>query len=229
MSISNVFIALPAYNEEEVITNVLSQIQKEGYSNIVVVDDGSTDNTATKAEQAGATVIRHSINRGPGAATQTAFDACIKLGAEIILTMDADGQHHASDISKILKHLETTKADIVIGSRFLETNKIPFHRRVFNAIGNMVTFLFFGLWVSDSQSGFKVFTKKAVEKIDIHSNGYEFCSELIWEFRIQKFHVEEFPISVTYTKRSLSKGQSFFVGTKTFFRLFLRSIMRVRY
>lgn len=219
---------MPAYCESEVIGGVIERIQKAGFDYIVVVSDGSPDNTAEIAEVAGAHVFRHAINRGAGAATQTAIEASLALGADVIVLIDADGQHDPDDISRLIEPILEDKADVVIGSRFLKKNEIPAHRRLFNTIGNLVTFVLFGAWVSDSQSGFKALSRAAAERVDIRSNGYEFCSELIWTFRAENFRITEVPISVQYTARSLGKGQSLFVGVKTFFRLLLHSLMRVR-
>jgi glycosyltransferase involved in cell wall biosynthesis len=228
MKTAKVFVVLPAYHEAETIAEVVRQVREHGFENVLVVDDGSTDATTEAAQEAGAFVIQHAVNRGAGAATQTGLDAALRLGADYIVTLDSDGQHSPAEIGSFLPPLESDDYDVVVGSRFLDWNRIPAQRRLFNFVGNLVTALLFGKWLSDTQSGFKAFTRAAAEKIQIHSNGYEFCSELVWEFRLNNLRVVEVPISVRYTRRSLRKGQSFFIGVKTFFRLVLHSLFRVK-
>ncbi len=220
-------IIIPAYNEEEYVADVIIACQNAGYDDVVVVNDGSIDDTLNAALNAGASVISHMINRGVGAATQTGLEAAKMTGADVAVTMDADGQHQASDIENLVKSLIDQKADIVIGSRFLKKdNPIPFVRIFFNNIANIITFLLSGIFVTDSQSGMKAFSKPALDKIMITSNGYEFCSEIIREARYFDFKVKEAPISVIYSDYSMSKGQNFASGLTTVFKLMLKTLMR---
>jgi glycosyltransferase involved in cell wall biosynthesis len=137
-----IFIVLPAYCEGEIIKNVISSIKAEGYNNIIVVDDGSTDNTYTESLSSGAITIKHTINRGKGAATQTGLDAAKLLGADITVTMDSDGQHNPKDIEKLIKPIIENKADVVLGSRMLGEKGMPFSRVLMNKIGNAVNISF---------------------------------------------------------------------------------------
>ncbi|MCX6807777.1 MAG: glycosyltransferase family 2 protein [Patescibacteria group bacterium] len=161
-----VIIVLPAYNEGQAIAKVISGIINAGFNQIIVVNDGSKDNTGSIAKKAGAHVVSHIINRGVGAARFTGNKAALQLGADIIVQMDADGQHDPSDIYKIIKPIIDHRADITIGSRFLSDNKIPSSRRILNWIGNLATMIFFGIWVSDSQTGFKAFSQVAAQKLN---------------------------------------------------------------
>jgi len=206
---------------------VISACQDEGYDDVIVVNDGSTDNTASAARNAGAAVISHMINRGAGAATQTGLEAARRVGADAVVTMDADGQHQAADINSLIECLTNKEADIVIGSRFLKKeNPIPFVRKIFNNIANIITVLLSGIFVTDSQSGMKAFSRRAIEKIMITSNGYEFCSEIIREARHFGFKIKEVPISVIYSDYSMSKGQNFASGITTVFKLMIKTLMR---
>lgn len=222
-----IIIVIPAYNEEGQIRSLIASCQLMGYSDIVVVDDGSSDNTARIAGNAGAVVLTHVINRGVGAATQTGLQAAKMLGAEIAVTIDADGQHQARDIRSLVDALIEQKHDVVIGSRFLQhENEIPAIRKLFNSIANIITFFIAGIYLTDTQSGFKAFSKKALERIQITANGYEFSSEIIREAQHYGLRIREVSVSVVYTPYSLSKGQNLATGITTIFKLIIRALMR---
>lgn len=214
----NILIALPAYNEGLIIGKVIQNIQKKGYRNILVVDDHSSDDTAMKAAKV--IVISHPINRGPGAATATAIAYARAHNFDRLVLLDADGQHDPADIKRLL--IASEKYDVVIGSRNISDKNMPFIRRIANRIGSFVTFMFFGLFVHDSQSGFKVFNKKAIDTIEITFDGFEFCSEIIGEIRRHKLSYTEVPIKVIYSDHSQSKGQSVING----FRMVMRFLFR---
>ena len=218
-----VIALIPAYNEEATIAEVLVKT-KPFVDGIIVVNDGSTDRTAHIAQGQGAIVVSHVINRGLGAAIGTGFAAAKKLGADVVVTLDADGQHDANEIAKFVEAIEAG-ADVVIGSRMLTKSGMPLHRRVANIIGNFVTLILFGAWVTDSQSGFRAFTTYALGKIEVKTNRMEVSSELIAEARRHKLTLVEVPIKAIYTDYSLSKGQSFFVGLKTVLKLVVRRLM----
>ncbi len=222
----SVYIVIPARNESRKIGEVITKIRKEGFQHILVVDDGSSDQTFQIAEQNGAKVVKHIVNRGAGAATFTGIQTALELDAEIIVTMDADGQHDSKDIQSLIQPILDKKVDVVLGSRLILKKGMPLIRRFFNYIGNLVTWVLFGLWVSDSQSGFKAFSKKAAAAIEIKTNGYEFCSEVIRELKVKKIKYTEIPIKTKYTKYSMQKGQSFANGVSTLVKLVLRSFMK---
>jgi len=222
-----VIIIIPAYNEEKNIKAIVNSCHLLGYNDIMLVDDGSTDNTSRIAREAGATVVSHIINRGVGAATQTGLQAAKLLGADIAVTIDADEQHKPQDIKKLINELVTQGSDIVIGSRFLNhENSVPLMRQVFNRIANVITFFLAGIMLTDSQSGLKAFSRKALETIQISANGFEFSSEIIREAHYYKLAITEVPVSVVYTPYSLSKGQNLSTGLNTIFRLIIRTLMR---
>lgn len=222
-----IVIIIPAYNEEENIATMVKSCKPLGYDSIVVVDDGSTDNTARNAREAGAMVVSHIINRGVGAATQTGLEAAKMLDADIAVTIDADSQHKPQDIRKLIDALLDRNSDIVIGSRFLnDQNSIPRMRNVFNRIANIITFLLAGIMLTDSQSGLKAFSRRALDTIKISANGFEFSSEIIREAQHYKLKITEVPVSVVYTPYSLSKGQNLSTGLTTVFRLIIRALMR---
>lgn len=217
---------IPAKDEATRIGPVIQQTFLQGYTKVVVVDDGSEDDTAKVARSLGATVLRHPINLGVGAATQTGIDYALSKGAKILVTIDGDHQHFPSDIPNLVKRLKAQKADLVIGSRFISsTHLVPWWRRIYNLIGNFITFLIAGKFVSDSQSGMKAFTAEFAQKGRLKFNGFEFCTEIIRNASHQKAKVVEIPIQVQYSEETLKKGQSFFSGVMMLVRL----IMRWRY
>jgi len=207
-------VILPAYNEEAVIGQVLVSLKQtlkdlDGFEKqIVVVDDGSQDETAKTAKKNGALVLKHILNRGLGAAIQTGLKYAEREKADIAVTIDSDGQHNTEDLKKVIKPVIKKEADVVIGSRFLEkNNKVPFLRRLILYGSNLVTLLFFGIYTTDSQSGFRAFSKKAVEKISLRTQKMEVSSEIFEQIKKNNLKFEEIPISVVYTDYSKAKGQ----------------------
>lgn len=205
MQNKKIYIVLPAYCEGKVIKEVIKDIKNEGYTNIIVVDDGSTDNTYDESISTGVKVIYHTINRGKGAATQTGLDAAKVLDADIVVTMDSDGQHNPKDITKLVKPILDGKADVVLGSRMLGEKGMPTSRKFMNNIANFVTYIFFGVMVSDSQSGFRAYSKKALDSVYTYLDRYEFESEMLGQIKNAKLKIKEVPIKVIYSEYSLNK------------------------
>jgi glycosyltransferase involved in cell wall biosynthesis len=219
----DVLIILPAYNESVVISSVISDIIKEGFNNILVVDDCSSDNTFSIAEQAGAIVLKHPINRGAGAATATGIEYAKRNNFEKIILMDSDGQHSSKDIKKLLVELENF--DVVIGSRMIgNLESMPVQRKLANRVGSLVTLFFFGKFVHDSQSGFKAFNKRATDCIKITFDRYEFCSEIVGEISNHSLTVKEVPIKILYSEHSMGKGHGQSIGNG--FKMILKFLMR---
>lgn len=227
MDSKNIFIVIPAFNEESVIQNIIGEIKSKGYENIIVVDDGSKDKTYQKAKEInGITVLKHKINRGKGAATKTGIEAAKILGSDIIVTMDGDGQHAPEDIEKIIKPILEKKCEVVLGSRLKNPDGMPFYKRLHNRIANLITWYLFGLWVTDSQSGFRAYSRKAADLINTRADRYEYDSEVIREIYIYKLTFKEIPIKANYTEYSKSKPekQNLFNGFKTLYKMFWKLI-----
>lgn len=213
-----IFIVIPAFNEEAVIIDVIREIQEHNYTNIIVVDDGSADRTAEKsASLENVLTLRHKINRGKGAATKTGIEAAKLLKADIIVTLDGDGQHDPADIKNLIAPILNNHTDVALGTRLINPKGMPWYKIVHNKIGNLITWYLFGLWVTDSQSGFRAYSKKAARKINTLGDRYEYESEVIREICIHKLAFQEIPIQVRYTEYSMGKvqKQSFFTGVKT--------------
>ena len=221
---ANRIIVIPAYNEELTIAEVVSGAVKIA-DRVLVVDDGSRDRTGALARAAGALVVRHAVNRGVGAALGTGIEAAVRLHADAVVTMDADGQHRAEDAAKVFARLDQGDVEFVIGSRMKkgdEQGNMPAHRVLFNTIGNALTWLLFGVWVTDSQSGLRGLSHKAARTIELRTNGMESLSEFIKEMKDKHWRLAEVPIKAIYTDYSMSKGQNFFVGVKIALRLIWR-------
>jgi UDP-N-acetylglucosamine---dolichyl-phosphate N-acetylglucosaminyltransferase len=217
-------IVIPAYNEAQTIAEVVRGAVKIA-DQVIVVDDGSRDRTSALAKEAGALVVRHAVNRGVGAALGTGIEAAVRLGAEALVTMDADGQHRSEDAAKVFERLDQGDVEFVIGSRMKkgpEEGNMPPHRVLFNTIGNLLTFLLFGVWVTDSQSGLRGLSQKAASTIELRTSGMESLSEFIKEKKDKRWRMAEVPIKAIYTDYSMSKGQNFFVGVKVAIRLIWR-------
>jgi glycosyltransferase involved in cell wall biosynthesis len=221
-----IIIALPAYNEASVLPEVIAEINSAGYSHIVIVDDGSRDDTFTVAKRAGVVALKHRLNRGKGAATKTAIEAAKLLGAEIIVTMDSDGQHNPGDIKALITPIVRGEADVVLGTRLMDPQGMPWHKILANWTGNVVTWCFYGLWVTDSQSGFRAYSHKAASLINTKSDRYDYESEVIREIRLHGLPFIEIPIEVRYTEYSMGKleRQSFINGIKTLGRMLWRLV-----
>lgn len=213
---------IPAYKEATQIADVLTRT-RSFVDEMIVVNDGSPDETAEVALKHGAIVVSHVINRGLGAAIGTGFAFAKKRGADVVITLDADGQHDPAEIPKFIEAIKGG-ANVVIGSRMISREGMPWYRQAANLLGNISTLVLFGAYVTDSQSGFRAFSRTALDKIEIKTNRMEVSSELIAEAKHHGFKIVEVPIKAIYTDYSLSKGQSFFVGIKTLFKLVLRRI-----
>jgi len=213
---SQILIILPAFNEAEVIAEVLDDIQKEGYQNICLIDDGSTDQTSEVAQNYPIHILTHIINRGAGAAIQTGIQFARNEEFKYVVLIDSDGQHLPGDIHKLYTRMQETDADIVIGNRFFDTdNSIPKRRVAYNRIANVFTNIFCKKDYKDTQSGFRLLNRKAIETIQLQNKGFGFCSEMIIQGEKQSLKIDEVPIRVLYTTYSMAKGQNLRVGVRT--------------
>jgi len=208
-----VCVVLPAYNEAivigEVVRTTLSAFKKTPYDvEVVVINDGSSDRTALEALNNGATVINHILNSGAGGATATGLSYAQQNGFDIACTMDADGQHTASDAIKGVTELIERESDLMIGSRLIDTTGMSKTKILGNRGLSLITYILFGVNSTDSQSGLRVYSRKALEQLKWKTSGYEFCSEMLWRAKQLKLHIDEYPIQAIYTEYSKVKGQN---------------------
>jgi polyprenyl-phospho-N-acetylgalactosaminyl synthase len=219
------YIVIPAYNEEGKIGEVIQGLIKQRYANIVVVDDGSTDRTAMASSKA--TVLRHAINRGQGAALKTGIDYALSVGADIIVTFDADGQHHPEDIPALIAPIMKRKADIALGSRFIRKgSNPPLLRKLALKGGALVFRLLYGARLSDSHNGLRALSRRAASVIRITCDDMTHASEIIEEIKLNKLKYVEVPVKITYTEYSLKKGQSTLNGARILFKMVFKKLFR---
>ncbi len=212
-------IVVPAYNEATTIAQVLNAFG-ETYD-VVVVDDGSIDGTGEIARAGGATILRHVVNRGLGAALRTGFAYAIQQGTyDFVVTLDADGQHDPAEINNFIEAL-SQGADVVIGKR--ELADMPLIRQGYNAAGAIITTALFGGPLTDSQSGFRAFRVSKLCDFRLMTSRMEISSEIIAEAYRVGAKIKQIPISIKYTEYSMSKGQGFLEGLRTLWRLVLKS------
>lgn len=202
-----IWVIIPAYNEGEVIREVVRGLLSR-YRNVVVVDDCSLDETGAAALAGGAVVLRHPINLGQGAALQTGLDYALAQGAEYLVTFDADGQHRVEDIKVMLEIQEKTNADVVVGSRFLGgTENLPPLRKHVLKLAVRFTRMTSGLNLTDAHNGLRLLTRRAATIIKINQNRMAHASEIMDQIQGKGLSIAEAPVTIVYTEYSLRKGQ----------------------
>jgi glycosyltransferase involved in cell wall biosynthesis len=206
-------LVIPAYNEEavlkEVINGLIKVFDRTDFSyQIVVVDDGSKDKTSSEASSSNAYVIRHILNTGSGGATATGLSYAQQNAFQVAATLDADGQHTPEDVLKGLKLIQSSKYDLLIGSRLIDNEGMSRVKRIGNKGLSFITYLLFGVKVTDSQSGLRIFSKRALDELRWKTSGYEFASEMLWRAKQQGLRIGEYPIKAIYTDYSKTKGQN---------------------
>jgi glycosyltransferase involved in cell wall biosynthesis len=204
-------IVIPVYNESQVISTVLDNLSFEDYL-IVVVDDGSTDNSYEILRSYDIHLIKHPINLGQGAALMTGITYATNLpGIKYIVSFDSDGQHQASDIPRLIKPLIDEKCDVVLGSRFMRganVQNISPIRRITLKLALVFTRISTGLNITDTHNGLRAFTVQAAKKINITQNRMAHASELLQQISRLNLKYLEVPVTILYTDYSMKKGQT---------------------
>lgn len=195
-----VVAGIPAYNEENSIARVVIAAQKFADA-VVVCDDGSSDMTSAIAERLGADVVRHEHNQGYGAAVESLFERAREFDADVLVTLDADGQHDASEIPNLVKPIIEDSADMVIGSRFVDgngTKEMPFHRQVGTKLITKIVNGSSKKGVSDAQSGFRAYNRQAIKRVNVYEAGMGASIEILLEARKYHLRVCEVPSTCKY-------------------------------
>jgi polyprenyl-phospho-N-acetylgalactosaminyl synthase len=223
----DILVLVPVYNEGAVIIDTISELTKAGYA-VIVVDDGSDTPVKELIGHLPVTILRHRVNLGQGAALQTAFAYARKKDPSIIITFDADGQHDTGDIPAMLLPIRESKADIVLGSRFLPGNgtQITFSKKLVLQLARFINFLLSGALLSDAHNGLRALNRKALEKIVITENRMAHASEILFETRRHGLQYCEVPVHIRYTPYSKQKGQSAWDSIKILFDLVLHKLFK---
>jgi len=211
MNSRSIYILIPAYNESKVIGEVLEALIPYEYS-VVVVDDGSKDDTFEVARKFPIHLLSHKCNLGQGAALQTGIEYALQQSnMQLIVTFDADGQHRPDEIAKVVEPIVKGQADVVLGSRFLNSDgahEIPPSKSLILKLATLFTRVSTKLKITDTHNGFRAFSREAAKRIKITQNGMSHASEILSQ--IQKNHLAycEVPVTIIYSEYSKQKGQS---------------------
>jgi len=222
----DVWIVVAAFNEVGMVGRVVRELLAI-CPNVVVVDDGSTDGTGEQALTAGAVVVTHVFNLGQGAALQTGLEYALARGAAYVATFDADGQHHAADLAHMTAALRREPVDIVLGSRFLGcTDNMPSSRRLLLRAAVILSKLTTGVTLTDAHNGMRVMTAEAARRLRISQNRMAHASELVAQIGRLGLRVSEVPVTISYTRYSLQKGQRLSDSLRILIDLFAGWLLR---
>ena len=206
--LAETFVVVPAYNEGRVIGDVITGLAS-AFPNVVVVNDGSSDETAEVLRGLPVVVVKHQVNLGQGASLQTGITFALERGANYIVTFDADGQHRAEDALSALRLLGEGQCDVVCGSRFLGTaSNVPRMRKIILKTVVGLANLTAGTKMTDAHNGLRALSRRAASCLDIHQSGMAHASEIMSQLRNHKMNIREVPVQINYTQYSLAKGQS---------------------
>jgi glycosyltransferase involved in cell wall biosynthesis len=214
-------IGIPAFNEEKNIAKIITRLKKITNS-IIVCDDGSTDMTLEIAESLGVIVVKHEKNRGYGAAINSIFQKAQEIKSDLLVTFDGDGQHRVEDIENLIEPIKENTADIVIGSRFLKKeNNVPNYRKIGIKIITKVTNASMQKKLTDSQSGFRAYSKQVLSKISLSEIGMGISTEILIKASSEGLRITEVPITILYsgntsTHNPVSHGTSVLFSTIKF-------------
>ena len=190
-------VCIPAYNEEKTIDDIVKR-SLNFVDKVIVCDDGSQDFTSKRAEQSGAVIIKHEKNKGKGAAFKSLFNYAKKINADIMVTIDGDGQFLPEEINKLINPIIEKNVDVVIGNRHDSNKEMPAYRQAGNKMLDKITQLASNLPFNDTQSGFRAYSKKAIESINFFTDGFGVDSEIIVDASNKGLKISEEKITVLY-------------------------------
>jgi glycosyltransferase involved in cell wall biosynthesis len=203
---SSILVCIPAYNVSNKIGEIVSRARPYA-SEVIVCDDGSTDDTAREAQRAGAIVIHHRVNKGYGSAIKTLFRTAKEKNADVIVTLDADGQHQPEQIPKVVEPILYEGFDIVIGSRFINTHdreKVPSYRTFGIKTLTLLTKVASYRNITDAQSGFRAYSKAALSQIELYEDGMAVSAEILLRASVRNLSIKEIPTTISYNTERTS-------------------------
>ena len=223
MDKSNICIIVPIYNEDKVVRGIAKALVDEKYT-VLIVDDGSSDNSLKVISDLPVYTLKHSTNFGQGAALQTGFEFAKKNpNLEIFVTFDSDGQHQPKDIDNVVLPIKENRADIVFGTRFQDDKtKMPILKRIILKLAVKYTNLSTGVPLTDAHNGFRAMNRRALEEMNLNVNGMAHASEIVATAHRANLITAEVPVEILYTKYSKAKGQSILNSINILADLFLR-------
>jgi glycosyltransferase involved in cell wall biosynthesis len=216
-------VVVPAYCESTVIAGVVGGL-RASFDHVVVVDDGSTDDTAEHAASAGATVLRHGVNCGQGAALQTGITAALRRpGCQYVVTFDADGQHQVEDAVRLVERLRDGDLDVAFGSRSLDDRtRPPLLKRAVLRAAVVYTNAVTGMRLTDAHNGLRALTREAAAGLAIQHDGMAHATEIVRHVGRSGLRYAEVPVHILYTDYSRAKGQSLWNSVNILFDLLVR-------
>jgi glycosyltransferase involved in cell wall biosynthesis len=224
--VTGVWIVIAAYNEGGRLGATLQSLRRY-FPNVVVVDDGSADDTHEVALAHGVWALRHVVNCGQGAALQTGMDFALGRGAEVVVTFDADGQHGADDIEQLVEPVHSGRADVALGSRFLgQAVGLPWSRWLVLKLGVHFTRVFSRIDVTDTHNGFRALSRHAAQSIRITQDRMAHASEILEQISQQRLRFCEVPVTIHYSGATLAKGQSSWNALRIVGQLLLGRLIR---
>lgn len=220
----DVWVVVPAYNEGRRLAATLDKLLAVAQT-VVIVDDGSSDDTAEVARRYPVWLLRHVVNLGAGAAVQTGITFALRNGAAYIATLDADNQHEPADLLTLYQTILEQHVDFALGSRFRgRTVGMPWTRRLVLAAAVWFTLLYSGSKVSDPHNGMRMMTRNGASQLRITFNRYEHCSQIVDQIIHSRLPFTEVPVTVYYTRESLHKGQRSVAAVRMGLRLLAERI-----
>lgn len=224
--INDTFVVIPAYNEGQVIGDVVNEVINV-FPNVIIVDDGSSDDTVSVLQGSAALIVRHFINLGQGAALQTGIAYALERGARFIVTFDADGQHRVEDAVNSVRVLSEGDCDVVCGSRFLSNDSnIPWQRKIVLKVAIAWSNLTTETKMTDAHNGLRALSRAAATSLDLSQSGMAHASQIIRQLNEHRMRIKEIPIQIRYTKYSLAKGQSLFNSVNIAADLFVERFLK---